>query len=464
MTLRTKILKHNRSGLMLLALIPIFFACDDPNTLGIELEDVNAKTTTELAEFILPAQTIYIDSLLSQELPGFESLKYLTFGSISNENVYGNLKAISYTEYTSGSGVIPFDSLEFEEAFVILKSSGFPVITNDNPQQIVSVFESTDTLFSSVLYPSNYHLEYDDSNPIGALSETITNQDSLFKISLNESFGKALYRRLDLANNLPLDDTNRTIYLDSITSGNKPALVFQPSDNNQSLFTFDMLSDTVGIYLQMRGVVRGERHYYKFNFSNDQYSEIIRDRSGSQYASLVNDYDSVSNQDFVHLNMIAGLHPRLDLSPLINFLKENENIIINRAEFSIGNNNQQNQLSPAINSFRFLYPNTAEKRINGASIYQNFNVISYSILGNSDYFNAPSGINSVLTNSLNEDKTQYNTGIVTNFCQWLLDNYIDNDQFVTTQVLLYGTNRLQVGQSEIPSSDIRLKVYFTRLN
>lgn len=480
MTLSVKMLKLSKSGLVLFALIPFFFACDDPSSEGIVVDEDNSNTSTRVVELTLPMSTIYIDSLLTQQFSGRELLPFLNVGSVQDDPVYGDLKAIAYSEYglTGGSGVIPRDSLEFVRAFVVLQSNGQPVIKDGASMQEISVYESTDTLFSTAFYLSNFHLEYDETKPIGFISEPISEQDSIFGIVLDDSFGRGIYRRLFNANNTN-DVVFEALNRDSITDSSKPALVFEPGPNNQSLFTMDITKDTVGLYLEMQDTTQsGRKYYYKFLLGGDKYSEIIRDRSGSQYSALVNDYDEIDNSTTAHLNMIAGLHPSIDLTPFKNFLLDNGNIVMNRVELVIGNNDTDDENNPSLNSLRFLIPNAQGGRINGAAIYLNINISAYALLANSAYFGNPAGINSVLVSSLNADKTAYQT-LITNFSQSLSKSSLfdfdvdlineavaegDGGFLLADKFIFYATDRLQVGQSEFPVSEVKLKAYYTELN
>lgn len=463
MTLSTRINKTSKSGLMLFALIPFFFACDDPNALGIELDDDNAKTTTEAVEFSLPSQNIYADSL-SNGNRGF-----LTFGSIQDNEVYGDVKAVGYSEYQTGSGVLPNDSLEFIKAFIVLKSN-LPYITEgSSPTQSVTIYETSDTLFSSVVYLSKIHVDYETSTLLGSLAEPLTDQDSIFTIDLIDSFGSNLYVLLDSA-------IDNSLYSDSLDSGLKPALVFEPSDNNQSLFTLDMLADTTGIYLEMLDPDTGDSHYYKFDFVADHYSEIIRDRSGSLYSSLVNNYDSVDISDVAHLNMTAGLHPRLDISELVEFLGDNQDIIINRAEIFLETDNSNSETIPEIQNIRYFIP-AGNGRINGPAFANNVNISSYAVLNNVSYFSTGNGFSSIFSSPYDSIESRY-YGDISIFAQDMLSKTLFNTSVsesteieeedknyikIPSKLILNGTSNTNVGQSTFLKSDMRLKIYFTRL-
>ncbi|MFY0599589.1 MAG: hypothetical protein JXR03_07945 [Cyclobacteriaceae bacterium] len=453
MTLSASNKKLYKSGLVLLALIPFFFACDDPNALGVDLDNENAKTVTETITFDLPVSTIYIDSLRT------DNDNVLIVGSTQDDPTFGDIKAIGYSEFIPGTGgYLPTDTVVFERAFLILESTS-DYISGAAASQNITVYETTDTLFSAATYLSKINVEYDNTMPLGSISEALGEQDSIFSIDLSDAFGRDLYVKLDSAQ-------DNGAYTDSLNSGVKPALVLEPSDNNQSIFNFDLTSDTVGIYIEMKDPDNDSLLYFKFNLAGDYYSQILRDRSGSTYASLVNNYDSVSGGENTHLNMIAGIHPRLDLNPYLDFLSENENIIVNRAEISIPTDNSDG--SPEVNNIRYFIP-SSNGRINGPAFLVNQSQIKdFGVLSNSGYrvFN---GFPSMLISSFDNDDNSY-FGNVTNFCQALLDFSLWDQTTATSklvvdakQLILYGATPTLVGQSTIPSSGITLKVYYTRL-
>jgi hypothetical protein len=452
MTLSAKIIKHIQSGLMLFALIPIFFACNDPSALGLELENENAKTQVKAIEFVLPAKTIYIDSLRS------ENLGKLVFGNLANDTIFGDLKAIAYTEYTVGSGILPGDTLEYLETFVTMKFSS--ATTNDKSvaSNDIKVYQTIDTLFNSAKYLSNMHVDYDQSLPIGSISTPFELLgDSISRIKLDDSFGLGLYAKLDSAGtNNDYEDSlkNRLFYF--------PALVFEPSDNNGNLITFNLAADTVGIYVAMRHPVRGDNYYFKFSFSGNHYSEILRNRSSGKYTDLVNDYDSSSvTAGNVHLNMIAGVHPRIDLSPYLDFIEFNPDIIINRAEIYLESSPIDNELIPPIDRIQFYFPNE-DGRINGPGVYVQNLAILYTVLTDNGYFQAASGGSNVLTTSYSTTNQWYANNM-TNFCQKLLDSQLAGVDYVSEQLIVYSPDITTVGQSPISKSGIKLKVFYTQL-
>lgn len=452
MTLSAKINNHFISGLMLFALIPIFFACNDPNSLGLELENENAKTQVKSIEFDLPSKTIYIDSLRS------ENLGKLAFGNITNDTIFGDLKAIAYTEYTVGSGVLPGDTLEYAGVFLNLKFTTASVGTAGTATNDITVYETIDTLFNSAKYLANMHVDYDATAPIGSISKSLNlDGDSISHIKLDDSYGMKLYAKLDSAgaNNDYEDSLSRKLFY-------FPALVLEPSDNNQNLLTFSLIEDTVGIYVAMRHPVRGDTSYFKFNFSGNHYSEVLRDRSTGKYTDLVNDYDSSGvSAGNVHLNMIAGIHPRIDLTPYIDFIESNPDIIINRGEIYLSSTPIDETLIPQIGRIQFYIPNGVGK-INGPGVYLQDLATFYAILVDNGYFQQSNGASSLLTTTYS-DTDQWYANNVTNFCQKMLDSKLADIDYITRQLIVTSPDLTTVGQSSFSKSGIKLKVFYTQL-
>ncbi|MEO9475060.1 MAG: hypothetical protein ABJG41_05985 [Cyclobacteriaceae bacterium] len=451
---------------MLLALIPFFFACDDPSSLGVALDDENAKTEIAVEEFVLPSQTIYIDSLLT------EVQNNLVFGNITGDSIFGDLKAVAYTEYAPISGVAaPDDStIKHVKTYAILRYSR-ATYGSDAPMQTVTAYQGTDTLFASVTYLANAHVDYDETKPEGSLSVPLSDVDgdSIVQIVLDASLADSLYAKIEAA---AIDTLDGNVPF-STTQYFAP-LVFVPGTDNQNLLNLDLNADTVGIYVEMSNAAEDTTYFFKFNFTGDNFSEIIRDRSTGKYSDLVDDYDSsMVIAGNVHLNTIAGLHPKVSLKPYIDFIESNENIIINRAEVSL-QNVPISETVPPVEWVSFLFE-TEGGRVNGPSL-NGSNAISYAILYNGAYTGSLSQ-NPVMINAYDSDEDNYTVNS-TFFFQRMLDTRIakssDSDlDYPVRDLILYNlgwdsqTNAVYsanaVGQSAISKSGIKLKIYYTRL-
>lgn len=473
MTLSDKMIKISNSGLVLCALIPFFFACKDPNALGLELDDQNSKTEVKIVEFTLPSTTIYIDSLRT------DLSSDLLFGSVYNDSIVGDLKARAYVEYFARGGTLPSDSikkdtLEFTSAFLVLKYSKLTIndTSGNFANENFSVHLANDTLFSTVTYFANMHTPFDEANPIGTYTAPfVYRDDSVTRVNLNNDFGRTLFNRLDSAGRALSNNPSR----DSITRRLTyyPSLVLEPALDYQHFLNLDLDADTVGIYVEMKSKQNAKSYQFKFDIAvdantqtpirKDFYTEIIRNRSTGKYNDLITDYsESEVNSGTVHLNSIAGLHPKFNLTEFVAFAKNSENIIINRAELSYSrdDNPLPPLYTPATQSVRYYFlkengriNTTAAKGLSG-HIYGLFS-------DNGRLANAPGEVG-LLTTTYNKDNHSYSSP-VTLFCQDLLDSQIAGEDAFTTSLVLWAPNSTIVGQTSIVKSSVKLKVYYTKL-
>jgi hypothetical protein len=459
MTWSDKINKLSNAGLMLFALIPFFFACNDPNSLGLELDNESAKSEVKVIEFNLPAKTIYIDSLRTEDLGS------LIFGSYYNDTIFGDVKARAYVEYYAGSGVLPSstdsllnDTLVFESAFLYTKYRTLSVKDEFAAHEKFTIHLTKDTLFSSVRYLANMHTPFDASKSIASYSEVFEyRDDSISKIRLNDDFGRMLFAKLDSAGR-----SKNTAYKDSLTNRYSyyPALVLEPSLDYEHLLTLDLSSDTSGIYINMKSKTGTGKYLYRFTLGGDYYSEIIRDRSTGKHNDLIKDYDESSiASGNVHLNTIAGFHPKLDLSEYINFVKNTENIIINRAELAYSHASINPTQVPPVKRIRYYFPQS-NGRINILSADGTYGRY-YSLYSNTGYLS--SSVTSPILTTLYNDTNQNFSSLVTFFCQDILNSHIADIDPVTESLVLWSPDATTVGQTAIPKSSIILKVYYTTL-
>ena len=457
--------KISNSGLVLCALIPFFFACEDPSALGLELEDQSSKTEVKIIEFKLPAKTIYIDSLRTDDLG------QALFGSVYNDSIVGNIKARTYFEYFGGSGTLPSDSikqdtLEYVSVFLHIKYSALSVNDTSTANENFTVHLASDTLFSTVTYLRNMHTPFDEANPIGTHSGSIRYRadDSVRRIKLTDSFGEYLFNKLDLAGR-----SSNKAYRDSLSGTSRPAyypaLVLEPQLDYEHLLSLDFTSQKMGIYVNMKSKVSDSTYVYKFLIGGDYYSEIIRNRASGKYADLVTDYsESSDSSGTVHLNATAGLYPKFDLTEFIKFTKNSENIIVSRAELSYKKDNDlmPPAYKPVVSKVRYYFPK-AGGRINTLAARAAYPVGNlYGLFSSNGYLSRESGASNLLTSFYNKDDKAYGD-LVTFFCQDLLDLQSAGAEPSTNSLILWNPDATTVGQTPILKSSVKLKVYYTEL-
>lgn len=455
MTLLDKLTYFLKPGLAIL-LIPFFFACNDPNDLGLELEPDENPFSLNDTTFTLPASTIYIDSLRT------DHFNVTAFGKYQ-DSIYGEIKAISYNQYNVHGGSLPDnDSLEYQSVNIILKINAVRSNSLLN-NQLVNIYKAKDTLFRQAVYLSNRSTPYEDE-PIG--SHTIGfPSDSIVSIPLSDEFGQSLYRRLKLA-------TTDDDYKDSLTNNtfHFDPLVFVPGEDNNTLYSFNLSPDTVGIYVNMVNSFTGATSSFSFDFRDAHYVELQRDITGSQKLSnLTGDFEESKASSRTYLDMLAGVYTKIDLQPVLNFIDQQDNLLINLAQISLGVvNTNETGLRPAKAPIHFLfvkkYTAGADtlKRINGpGSVLTQIHSEAFTnaVLNETSYLSR--GVQ-LFSPAYDKDNANYK-GIITMFAQALADQNASDRDFLAEELVVLNPNPLGLGQTSFRKSEIQVTIYYTTL-
>ncbi|MFY0607359.1 MAG: hypothetical protein JXR10_11615 [Cyclobacteriaceae bacterium] len=451
MSLLDKVLHFKVSGLAI-ALIPFFFACDDPTGNGLDLDSTENPIKVESLEFELPSSTIYIDSLRTDEYA------YSLFGQYQ-DSIVGSVKALSFNRYNRNSISIlqgteaDEDSLAYVSSSLVLKiiDARTPGSISDD---IIRVHQALDTIYNQPVYLSNREMEY-DPEPIGELSfDFDDNSDSILTIPLNEEFGMFMYEKLDKAKDLG-------DYRDSLFSNlyHYPALSLIPGESNQGLYHLDLTDDTTRINIVLQSINTGELYTSTFDLVRSHYTQVIRDKSTGKLTDLTEDY-SVSNVEssLVYLNSIAGVYPEISLKPFEDFIKANEDFIINRATLTMGVSASPDSLN-YVNSLNAFF-RKENGRINSSGVELGNGYFS-ALLSEGAYTGAVQNPPAAEIN-FNTDDFNYQKD-VTLFCQELADYYNAFGNPLTEKLVLLNTNRIDLNHSSLIKQDIKLTIYYTSL-
>ncbi len=438
-------------------LIPIFFSCDDPTQLGIELDDDDSKIDVEFVDILVPASNIYIDSFATFIAPfshyssQARTPNEVMFGNLT-DSVYGQVTATPFIEFRMiGSNVfkLPEDTLTFSKAYISFRIDEIyaeRVLLNEE----ISIYNALDTLHSNVVYLSSTSLNYDNSSPIG-YKQFIFNPavDTMINIPLDQAYGEGLFEKLKRA-------SQNDEYEDSLFLGyyNYPALVFEPGANNQGLYVFNLddVDDTTAVYVEMKGVL-GATYYYKFYFAGQpRYTKIERDRAPGKLSDLLTEYEeSQVPSSRVYINPMAGVFTKLDLQALIDFADTSENVIVNKAELRLkaaAPGLYEDVLSP----IQFMLINE-NGRINGPGALSS----SYAILARSAVIG-----NSGITAGYDKTTGLF-SGDITPFAQSFLDARKSELDYPSTEAVVHTNAPITPNRASLIRSEIKLRLFYTRL-
>ncbi|REE05843.1 DUF4270 family protein [Marinoscillum furvescens] len=427
-----------KSGLALL-LVPFFFACDDPSDLGLELESDNNPLQLHKFETVIPASTLYIDSLRT------EHFTTSLFGRYQDP-VFGEVTATSYHSYSVASGTLPGDTLDYSDVFLILKikeAKADGIVGNER----IEVRECNEQIHSDVKYFASNSLEQKDEviathdftyDPLG---------DTIINVPLSEAYGTWLFDLLvkgsDTGDNQDSLLQNKYDY---------PPLAFNPGSGNAALYSIDLDDDTTGIYVEMTNG-SGALEYFQWDLKNEHFASLERDRSGTPLSVFNSDYQEEVLNEQAYLNLLSGVYTQLDLAPYLEFAESHQQIIINRASLRLAFEEGEN--SP-VDFIQFYYPNSSG-RINGGAVV-NGSLVNNVLLSEGAYRPGSSNV-SALTLGLATDSVSYEADI-TLFTQILSDNSDNEDDYLAEKLVITSPETIGLGQTTFIKSDIKLTVYY----
>jgi len=451
MTLLDKQTCLYKSGLALL-LIPFFFACDDPSQIGVEVPNTDDQYEVKKAEFSLPVSTISIDSLRT------DNTSFSIFGQYSDP-VTGKVTATSYNRYRASGGHLPESENLQVRAYVVLSVNNFRQ-DNNVIDDVVNIHEAEDSLFFDAIYLADRMVPF-TQEPMATDTYTFqvssSEPDSTISFDLGENFTNFHYQLLLRSNE---DSESR----DSLTGNDyfRKPLVFSPGINNSGLYSIDLQNDTTGIYLEMIDDNLDTTYYYKFTFDTKHYSHISRDRSSSLLSDLTEEYQVSSNAGgFAYVDVMSGVYAKVGLTPLLEFIESNEEITVNSAVLSnMSAENDPSYVDP-FNVLQFLFIKDNGK-INGPGLLDRNDIINNIILSDASYtnFNNPNFTPTSAT-SIYSDSLDYAPVNVTLFTESLLNNYLDKEDYLTEEVVIFSGASSSLNQTKLIGSETKLTLYYT---
>ena len=472
------------SVLLVVAIAISFGGCRED--LGVELPPDVQRTEIKVAEFTLPVTNVFFDSLRTDK----EGV--LIVGEYSDA-VYGNIRGKGFTEFQYKDGELPTaeflligrgdysDSLtefEFVGARIILDIDR--VLTDDDfISQAIELHTLTDSIFTEGIYLS--HRTIGESTLIGQGTIDLYNLSTVdfdsddkvaVSISLDEIFANSLYNSFEAE------------------SLGRPFGFSIAATSSNGIVSFDVASDTTELQLLIKGNFynRETKQFLKdtlfsaVNFrlsSANHFSNIEREKTGADFENVTDKTEVDLNPNYVYFNELAGVYPKIDLTPLIEFAETEEGVLINRGTLSIEDEAIGNLATINLVSYFF---STGDGIVNinwpNALRYPQF----FGTLLQTDSRYLTSSSNSLGTSfhqrtELSEStSTTGFTGANTIFWQYVYDNSVDDINGVsvtrrpTIRQYLYGVDdlvmtnpdRLSIGRSLIKKDGVKLKIYYTK--
>jgi hypothetical protein len=469
----------------MLAVALSFWGCRED--IGIELPPNVQRTEIKSAEFILPVTNVYFDSLRTDK----EGV--IMVGEYSDP-IYGKITTRAFTEIRYKNGLLPtttfnwIDRGDYSDSLADFQFIGARLtldvdraLTDDDfIDQAVELHLLQDSIFDQGIYLSNRIIS--EGALIGQNNLTLNNlstldfDDSQFipvSIDLEELYANSLYDDFEEQGPFmrPLGFS-----INAITSN--------------GIFSFDATSDTTELQLLFKGnlydtltnTIRKDTTFSVVNFvlsTANQFTNVIRDRTGSEISAMINKQELDVNPNLAYFNELAGVFPKIDLTPFIDFAETENGVLINRATLSIDEEITNVYNIPAI--IYYFSSGDSEVNVNWPGAFRFPTFFSTMLQTDSRYLSNGSTQPGILVQSrdtLSENPVRIGfTGSPTVFWQYLYDNKTDDlngvkiEKRPTIQQLLEGVDnfivansgRLTLGRSSFKKDGIKLKIYYTKL-
>ena len=475
--------RKKMEGLLLAAIALSFGSCRED--LGVELPPNVQRSEIKALEFNLPITNVYFDSLRTDK----EGV--LIVGEYADAT-YGNITGKAFAEFQFKNGELPktnfqwidrgsySDSLaDYEFAGVRLILDVDRVLTDDNfINQTLELHTLTDSIFAEGIYLANRTIG--ESNLIGQGSINIPdlsliNFDSTAKVpvslTLEQDFATQLYTAFE-----------------SESLGRPFGFSINATLSN-GIVSFDVSSDTTELQILMKGnlydtltkAIKKDTLFSVVNFRlspSSHFSNIQRDKVGSLFESVQEKTEVDLNPDYVYFNELAGVYPKIDLTPFIEFAETEENILINRATFIMEDQAIGSLPTIGVVQYYFSHEN-GEVNVNWPATFDYPNLFGTVLQTDGTYLGNTNQRSNAFYFREELTETPLTTGYAgfnTVFWQFLYDNSVDDINGIAVEkrplvrqylinidnLIMSNASRLTIGRSLIKKDGVRLKIYYTK--
>jgi hypothetical protein len=310
----------------------LFSACEDPGTIGIDVDETNLDFRVVYKQFNLPATLVQIDSVPTSNTGRILSGRY-------NDSKFGLIESIGYTQLWL-SGSITIDSAATYDSLILRMKIDYVHGEDINSQQTLNVHRMEEDLDDRATYFSYNTFDYSEE-PIGGgsfnyqLKEDETIEfDSLLRIPMSDDLGLEFFDKLKD----PEDTTFNTIgnwidYFKGIVlvAGNEYQTVtgFNVNDSETEMVLYYHFPNFEG------SIVNSSLNFPTQNAGSSSSFEY--DRSGTAISSVIDfNTEYTASDDMIYLQSGTGLMAKIDFSEFINFADTIQNLIINRGDLTVG--------------------------------------------------------------------------------------------------------------------------------
>ena len=426
--------------------MPVMYSCVDPVDVGVELDPDGIKLDVIFEEIWLPTTNILIDSVRTNNRPLILAGKY-------SDPVFGTTEAVGYTQITTigpfairNDTVPPLNEYIFDSLTLDLRIATYHSDRIGETQEIF-IHQLEDSLFSNVFYLKDFTTPL-SAAPIAQTSfNYIPDRDTLLHFTLPNQLGQDM---LDILENTSL---NGNINIPALINGVR-GIGIRGGENNSALIGFDPNHAETKLTLYYQIENERDSLFMDLQLNNvTRYHSSTTDRSGSLMSVATTNFGEFDTGDGrVYVQPGSGIFPKLDLTPLNDFLINRDNIVINSAEIEIGG--ARDFILPDYVDFtqNFRYAFIKDNENVDAEGINSTNRLNALILTNGAYL---SGFSEQLVSTADTvDRTFL--GDITLFSQ-----LINTGDLEVENIALLPTDNASFNQGALYKDSVRVRVFYT---
>ncbi len=430
----------------LIALSALFLSCENDDLLSLDFDPQDENINVSYTEFTLPFQLVQRDSINTK------NAERILVGNYLNPD-FGKVAATGYINMGISTGAVNKAEADdqLDSLVLLVAKSYFYGDAGANLQQTIDIHQLSEPFNDTIEYYQDSSIPYDPML-IGSLSFTANAEKPADTLSLrlSDAIGNDLLEKLK-AKATELDSS--ALFQDYFKG-----LAFSPGSENA------FVSGFVRVQMVMYYSAPADTASKSFAFTATKiFNGVKVDRSGTALSELDQPLEVGSATDNrFYLQSTTGIIPRLDLQPLVEFVKTNpERVLLNRVLLHIGLSNADKNIAPPAVLSGFQLQDDGLSRFSAYDTQQS-EYFAVGVYNDTDYvYNT---INkrpiAVRASKIAYDSANmaYNVKL-TSYAQNLVDGFIDN-----SQVLLY-PNDLNSGLTQLvtEADSVKLRVYYTTL-
>jgi len=315
-----------RSSGAFLILILIFFSCEDPGEVGLDLNNPNSLTVG-FKELSLESSMVNIDSMQT-------SNQRVLLAGTYDDPIFGKVSTTGYMQMFFDEFFEVPANAQFDSLTLSLKYNYLYGINISDPKTY-NIYKLADSLHFSRVYNNFESVPFEQQIGEGnVILDEDDGEDGEIKFKLFDSYGLELFNLIMDSTSFVFDSqANFLEYFNGIavTGGETNDIVMgiDPEDLATKMVLhyhfFDAENDTLPRQIDFTGG------------SLVRFNQILTDKSQTIFANNTSQEEEFNVDNFIYHHGASGLFPKIDLSRVIEFADSLGPAIITKAELVIEN-------------------------------------------------------------------------------------------------------------------------------